>query len=148
MSCAGKRVFLLLWRHHSTHPPRVQFCLQNLSFRLRSLPKEHSILADVQPGWDDSYRCGLMRGKRRKRGKGTAGLSGELGLKELQHLSRSRSCWSIPFSGDAGREKTRLLYTLPELLPQVASMANRGALQNFLAVSVRAPCLLLFGEVG
>ena len=73
-----------------------------------------------------------MRGKRRKRGKGTAGLSGELGLKELQHLSRSHSCWSIPFSAEGGREKTSPIHTLPELLLKVASMANRRGTTEFL----------------
>lgn len=65
MSCTGKNVFLLWW-HHSTYPPRVQFCLQNLPFWLRLLLKQHCIFSDVQPGLDDSYLTGLMRGKRRE----------------------------------------------------------------------------------
>lgn len=55
-----------------------------------------------------SYHTGLMKGKRRKRGKGTASLSGKLGLKELQHL---RS-WSIPFSGEGRREKMSLTHNV------------------------------------
>lgn len=141
MSCTGKRVFLLLWRYHSTHPPRVQFCLQNLSFRLRLLPKQHSIFSDVQPGWDDSYHTGLMRGKRRKRGKGAAGLPGELGLKQLQHLSRSHRAGPSHSVGKEG-EKIHLLYIcclsccwkLPAWLTEVAP-------QDFLAVRVRLPRL-------
>lgn len=149
MSCTGKRVFPLLWRHHSTQPPRVQFCLQNLSFRLRLLPKQHSIFCDVQPGWDDSYRAGLMRGKRRKRGKGTAGLSGELGLKELQHLSRSHSCWSIPFSGEGGREKTCLLYIhCLSCCWKLLAWLTEGALQNSLALRVRLAWLFAVWRSG
>jgi len=74
-----------------------------------------------------------MRGKRRKRGKGTAGLSDCMGLKELHHLSRSHSCWSILFSGEGGkREDMSPMHTLPELLLKVAGMANRRATTEFL----------------
>lgn len=120
VSYTGKRVFLVLWQCHSAHLPKVQFCLQNLSFWFKFLPKQHSILSDVQPGWADTYHTRLMRGKRRKRGKGPVSLSGKLELKDLQHLRG----WSIPFSGEGRREEMSLTHMLPQLLCGAACMTN------------------------
>lgn len=117
MSYNGKRVFLVLWQHHSAHLPKVHFCLQNLSFWFKLLPKQHSLWCTARLNWQLPH---WINEKGKKRGKSMASLSGKLGLKELQHL------WgcSIPFSREGRREEMSLTHMLPQLLCVAACMTN------------------------
>lgn len=74
-----------------------------------------------------------MREKRRKRGKGTAGLSGEFGLNKLHAFQQKPQFLVHPIQwGGREREDTRPIHTLPELLLTFASMVNRKGTTEFL----------------